>query len=62
MPMEPAWPERGRRGTAAPGGTAPVVLMDLRMPVMDGLQAARAPRDRGPTLPVIILSAYEDRP
>jgi DNA-binding NarL/FixJ family response regulator len=34
--------------------------MDLRMPVMDGLQAARALRDQGPSLPVIILSAYED--
>ena len=34
--------------------------MDLRMPVMDGLQAARALRDRVPSLPVIILSAYED--
>ncbi|MFL6270904.1 MAG: response regulator transcription factor [Actinomycetes bacterium] len=30
------------------------------MPVMDGLQAARALRDRAPALPVIILSAYED--
>ena len=37
-----------------------VVLMDLRMPVMDGLEAARALRDRVPALPVIILSAYED--
>jgi DNA-binding NarL/FixJ family response regulator len=34
--------------------------MDLRMPVTDGLQAARALRDRVPSLPVIILSAYED--
>ena len=39
---------------------ADVVLMDLRMPVMDGLQAARALHDRAPDLPVIILSAYED--
>ena len=39
---------------------ADVVLMDLRMPVMDSLQAARALRDRVPSLPVIILSAYED--
>src|SRR5207344_2234010 len=39
---------------------ADVVLIDLRMPVMDGLQAARALRDRVPSLPVIILSAYED--
>ena len=39
---------------------ADVVLMDLRRPVMDGLQAARALRDQHPSPPVVILSAYED--
>ncbi len=37
-----------------------VVLMDLRMPVMDGLAAAKALQVSSPLLPVIILSAYED--
>jgi DNA-binding NarL/FixJ family response regulator len=37
-----------------------VVLMDLRMPIMDGLAATRALRTSSPLLPVIILSAYED--
>lgn len=37
-----------------------VLLMDLRMPVLDGIEAARRLRERLPTVPVVILSAYED--
>jgi DNA-binding NarL/FixJ family response regulator len=53
--------ENGREAVELATRTeADVVLMDLKMPVMDGLQAARALRDQVPDLPVIILSAYED--
>lgn len=37
-----------------------VVLMDLRMPEMDGLQAARSMLARWPGLGVVILTAYDD--
>jgi DNA-binding NarL/FixJ family response regulator len=37
-----------------------VVLMDLRMPVLGGLEAAGQIRDRRPDVPVIILTAYDD--
>lgn len=37
-----------------------VVLMDLRMPDVDGISAFRQIKDRSPATQVIILSAYDD--
>ncbi len=37
-----------------------VVLMDLRMPVMGGLEASRLMKERDPSVQVVILTAYED--
>lgn len=35
-----------------------LILMDLRMPVMNGLAAARAIRQQSKSLPIVALSAY----
>ncbi len=37
-----------------------VVLMDLRMPGMDGITATRRLAEKLPLCPVVILSAYDD--
>lgn len=37
-----------------------VVLMDLRMPVMDGITATRHIREEAPLVQVVMLSAYDD--
>jgi len=41
--------------------TPDIALIDIRMPEMDGLEAARELRDNHPKVGVIMLTAYDDR-
>ena len=39
-----------------------VVVMDIRMPGIDGLEATKRLRELAPDVPVILFTAYSDRP
>jgi two-component system response regulator FixJ len=45
---------------AAPNLESGCVLLDIRMPAMDGLEVQAALRDKGVTLPVIIMTGHGD--
>lgn len=51
----------GMEAVELAAGTSPdVVLMDLRMPNLDGIEAARQIKAKFPSTQVIVLSAYDD--
>jgi len=37
-----------------------IVIMDMKMPIMDGISATRVIREDNPTLPIVIYTAYLD--
>jgi NarL family two-component system response regulator LiaR len=56
-------------GEAADGGEAvrlatelspDVVVMDVRLPVLNGIEATKVIKDQHPNMPILILSAYDD--
>jgi DNA-binding NarL/FixJ family response regulator len=52
----------GREAVAAALETSPdVILMDLEMPELDGIEATRALKEAGSTASVVILTTFSDR-
>src|ERR671922_30844 len=69
-PSPPRAPNSGGGGDAADGGTAvslaerrkpDVVIMDVRMPGMDGLEATKLLTEKVPATSVLIFTAYSER-
>jgi DNA-binding NarL/FixJ family response regulator len=57
-----AWAATGLQAVAAALEHSPdVVLMDVEMPEMDGIAAARALRESGSTAHVVMLTTFSDR-
>lgn len=40
--------------------TPDIILMDLKMPIMDGMEATKAVRKKYPTIKVLVVTMYED--
>src|SRR5947207_13941881 len=61
--MEVRAAESAERALAMLGDAAPdVILSDVRMPGIDGLELLRLLRERAPTVDVVIMSAFDDMP
>jgi len=54
---DPTWTRTGTEGLAQPIETFAVILLDLGLPDMDGLEVCRTLRRRAPHVPVLMLTA-----